>query len=89
MDTKVSARGNVSLPESLRRRLGIKPGDELKAELQGEGILLSPKAKPIRRKKYKTWITSDPITGMAVLTAEEGAPELPNEMVREMLADFP
>ena len=89
MDTKVSARGNVSLPTSLRRRLGIKPGDELKAEVQGEGILLSPKAKPQRKKRYKTWITTDPITGMAVLAVEEGAPELTIEMVREMLADFP
>ena len=87
MDTKVLEKGNVILPASLRRQLGIKPGDELKAELQGEGILLSPKAK--RKKKYKTWIASDPITGMAVLAVEAGAPELTSEKVREMLADFP
>ena len=89
MDTKVLEKGNVILPASLRRQLGIKPGDELKAELQGEGILLSPKAKPKRKKKYKTWIASDPITGMAVLAVEAGAPELTSEKVREMLADFP
>jgi AbrB family looped-hinge helix DNA binding protein len=89
MDTKVSAKGHVALPTSLRQRLGIKPGDELHAEVQGEGILLSPKSKPQRKKKYKTWVTTDPITGMAVLAAEKGAPELTNEIVREMLADFP
>lgn len=89
MDTKVSVKGNVMLPTSLRRQLGIKAGDELKAEVRDEGILLSPKARPKRKKKYKTRIATDPITGMAVLAVEDGAPELTNEMVREMLADFP
>ena len=89
MDLKVSSKGNVILPTSLRKRLGIKPGDELRAELQGADILLSRKAKPKVKKKYKTQVSTDPITGMAVLVAEKGAPELTNEMVREMLADFP
>jgi AbrB family looped-hinge helix DNA binding protein len=86
MHTKVSTKGNVQLPGSLRRRLGIKAGDSLEADVQEGNIVLRPKRK---KKKYKTWIGKDPITGMAVLMAEEGAPKLTNEMVAELLADFP
>ena len=85
MQTRVSTKGNVLLPGSIRRKLGIKAGDAFSAEVQDGNIVL----KPEKKKIYKTWIGKDPITGMAVLMAEEGTPELTNEMVAEMLADFP
>lgn len=85
MQTKVSDNGQVVLPPSIRRRLGIKIGDSLDADVKNGNIVLTP----ARRKKYKTWISTDPITGMAVLRAEEGAPKLTSEEVAELLADFP
>lgn len=85
MQTKVSTKGNVLLPGSIRLKLGLKAGDQLDADVQDGNVVL----KPRKKKVYKTWITTDPITGMAVLAAEEGAPKLTNEMVAEMLADFP
>ncbi len=86
MQTKISTKGNVMLPGSLRRKLGLKAGDPLTADVKNGNIVLTPKPK---QKVYKTWIGKDPITGMAVLMAEEGAPKLTSEMVAEMLADFP
>lgn len=86
MQTKVSTRGNVLLPGSIRRKLGIKAGDELNADVKDGNIVLSPKPKT---KVFKTWIGKDPITGLPVLMAEEGAPKLTSEMVAEMLVDFP
>lgn len=89
MDLKVSSKGNVTLPTSIRKQLGIKPGDELTAEVKGEGILISRKARPQSSKRSRPKIETSPVTGLPVLTAGENAPVLTNEMVREMLADFP
>ena len=38
----VSARGQVTLPATLRRRLGLRGGDVLVPESQGEHIVLRP-----------------------------------------------
>ena len=85
MQTKVSDKGQVVLPASIRRKLGVKTGDEFSADIQNGNIVLTPGKK----KVFKTWITTSPITGLPVLTAEEGAPKLTSEQVAEMLADFP
>jgi AbrB family looped-hinge helix DNA binding protein len=85
MQTKVSDKGQVVLPASIRRKLGVKTGDEFSADIKNGNIVLTPRKK----KVFKTWIATDPITGLAVLVAEEGAPKLTSEQVAEMLADFP
>ena len=85
MQTKVSENGQVVLPASIRRQLGLKAGDALDAGVQNGNVVLTPRKK----KKYKTWITTDPITGFPILTAEEGAPKLTREEVAELLVDFP
>lgn len=78
-------KGQVVIPASLRRRLGIKSGDKLRAEVKNGDIVLSPSRQP----KFKTQIITDPITGFPVLTSGPNAPVLTNEMVAEILADFP
>ena len=85
METKVLKKGQVVIPVSLRKRLGIKSGDKLKADVRNGDIILSPK----RQRKFKTRLITDPITGFPVLTSGPNAPVLTNEMVEEMLADFP
>lgn len=87
MQTKVSNDGQVVLPGSFRRKLGIKAGDELKADIKNGNIVLSPKSSA--KKPRKARIIEDPILGLPVLDAGEDAPILTSEMVREMLADFP
>lgn len=85
METKVLEKGEVIIPASLRRRLGIKTGDKLRAEVKNGDIVLSPQPRP----KYETRIITSPITGLPVLTSGPNAPVLTNEMVEEILADFP
>lgn len=85
METKVLEKGQVVIPASLRKRLGIKSGDKLKADVKNGDIVLSPKRQP----KFKTRIIISPITGLPVLTSGPNAPVLTSEMVAEMLADFP
>jgi AbrB family looped-hinge helix DNA binding protein len=85
MQTKVSTKGQVVLPGPLRRRLDIRPGDPLDAEIEGDRIVLTPRHKRKRRAK----IVTDPITGFPVLASVPGAPKLTSKEVDEILADFP
>lgn len=87
MQTEVLEEGQVVIPISLRRRLGIKPGDRLNADVKNGNIVLSP--RPERKRQRKARIVEDPVTGLPVIDVGEDAPILTSEMVREMLADFP
>ena len=85
MQTKVSTKGQVVLPASFRRRLGIRAGDPLDATINAGRIVLVPRA----RRPRKARIFSDPTTGLPVLSAGAGAPMLSSREVEEILADFP
>jgi len=58
MQTKVSTKGQVVLPEPLRRRLDIRPGDPLDANIEDGRIVLTPRKKRLHRIKLVT----DPVT---------------------------
>jgi AbrB family looped-hinge helix DNA binding protein len=85
MQTRISTKGQVVLPSRLRAKLGLRPGDELDAQLEGGRIVLTPK----QRRKRKAKIIIDPRTKLAVLTLGPGAPVITNKQVRDILADFP
>lgn len=85
MEMTVTEKDQVVIPASLNRRLGLKSGDKVEAEIKDGQIVLSRGRKP----KFKTRLIKDPITGFPVLTSGPNAPVLTNEMVEEILADFP
>jgi AbrB family looped-hinge helix DNA binding protein len=45
MQTKVSTKGQVVLPGPLRRRLDIRAGDPLDANIEDGNIVLTPRKK--------------------------------------------
>ncbi len=85
MKTKVSTKGQVVLPQPLRRRLGIRAGDPLDANIEAGRIVLTP----VRERRREARIIDDPVTGLPVLTLGTGAPVLRSEEVEEILANFP
>jgi AbrB family looped-hinge helix DNA binding protein len=85
MQTRVSTKGQVVLPKPLRRRLGIRAGDSLDANIEAGRIVLTPKKKRPRQVR----IIADPVTGLPVLSAGVGAPTLSSKEVEEILANFP
>lgn len=89
METKVLEKGHIALPSRLRRKLGIQEGDKLEADIKNGGILLSLIPAPKPKKSRKSRVVVDPNTGFPVIDVGNDAPVLTNEMVREMLADFP
>jgi AbrB family looped-hinge helix DNA binding protein len=85
METKISTKGQVVLPNPLREKLGLRPGDALDVKLEGDAIVLRPR----RGRRRKPVIFKDPISGFPVLSAGKNAPKLTSEQVQALLADFP
>lgn len=85
MQTKVSTKGQVVLPGPLRRRLNLRAGDALDADIENGKIVLTPPNK----RRLKVRIVTDPITGLPVLDAGPNAPTLTSDEVAELMATFP
>jgi AbrB family looped-hinge helix DNA binding protein len=85
MQTRVSTKGQIVLPGPIRRRLGIRAGDPLEAEIEAGSIILTP----LKKRPHKGRIISDPLTGLPVLSAGADAPVLSSKEVEEILANFP
>jgi AbrB family looped-hinge helix DNA binding protein len=83
--TKLSTKGQVVLPQALRRKLNLRAGDTFETKIEGGRIVLVPTKKRARKGR----IVRDPITGLPALSAGPGAPVLTSEQVAEILADFP
>lgn len=85
METRVSTKGRVALPGAIRRKLGLRAGDPLNAQIEDGRIVLTPR----RRRSRKGRIATDPITGLPVLTVGANAPQLSSKEVQEILTSFP
>jgi AbrB family looped-hinge helix DNA binding protein len=85
MQTKVSSKGQVVLPGPLRRRLNIRAGDPLDANIEDGRIILTPQ----RKRPHSVKLVTDPVTGLPALTAGPKAPPLSSKEVEEILANFP
>jgi len=85
MELKLSTKGQIVLACALRRKLGLRAGDLLDAKVQAGRIVLTPR----KRRFSKATILIDPITGLPVLSAGKGAPQLTSKQVREILEEFP
>ena len=85
MQTKVSTKGQVVLPAPLRRRLDIRAGDPLDANIENGRIVLTPQ----RKREHRVKLVTDPVTGLPALSAGLDAPTLSSKEVEEILANFP
>jgi AbrB family looped-hinge helix DNA binding protein len=85
MQTRVSSKGQVVLPITVRRKLGLGPGDPLDVNVSKGRAVLTPQRSPARRPK----IVIDRVTGLPALTAGPDAPLLTSAQVQEILATFP
>jgi AbrB family looped-hinge helix DNA binding protein len=86
MQTRVSTKGQVVLPSTIRRKLGIEAGDQFDVKAEGDSIVLTPRKRQSHRKAK---IIIDPVSGLPAVTLGPGAPVLTSEEVEEMLSDFP
>ena len=85
MEIKLSTKGQIVLAGAIRRKLGLQPGDLLDAKVQAGRVVLTPR----KTRFSKGTLLVDQLTGLPVLSAGLGTPQLSSKQVREMLADFP
>ena len=85
MTTTLTRKGQVALPASTRKRLGLKPGAKFACRLQGGSIMLVPAAPKAGRSRF----SKSKLTGLIVSKGAKGAPRVTSEKVRALLADFP
>jgi AbrB family looped-hinge helix DNA binding protein len=85
MQTRLSSKGQVVLPQAIRRKLGLRAGDTLEADVRAGVVTLTPR-KPRSRSAR---IVKDPLTGLPVLDTGEEGPILTSEAVRLFLEEFP
>jgi AbrB family looped-hinge helix DNA binding protein len=85
MEIKLSTKGQIVLAGAIRRRLGLQPGDLLDAKVQAGRVVLTPR----KTRFSKGTLLVDRLTGLPVLSAGLGAPNLSSKQVREILAEFP
>lgn len=85
MTTRVSTKGQVVLPNVIRKRLHIRPGDELEIELEDGRLIMTP-VSPMRPAAK---IVLDPITGLPMLTVGDDMPPLTSDVVAEILSEGP
>jgi len=83
--TKISTKGQVVLPQAIRRKMNLRAGDLLEARIEGERIVLTPR----RKRSRKGRIIKYPLTGYPVLTAGKNAPVLTQKEVEDILSEFP
>lgn len=86
MKTKLSSKGQVVLPASARRRLGLVPGTEMDVVVEADRLVLVPKGP--RQPRFRQGVSK--ATGLPLLeVVGNDAPPLTSEQVAELLADFP
>jgi AbrB family looped-hinge helix DNA binding protein len=85
MQTKVSTKGQIVLPGPFRRKVDIRPGDAIDANIEAGRIVLTPQQKAPRKAK----IVTDSVTGLPVLSVDNDAPVLSSRCVAEILSNFP
>jgi len=85
MKTTLSSKGQIVLPSTVRRKLGLVPGATLDVAVEAGRIVLAPDRE--RPRPPKLGISRS--TGLPVLEAPARGPRLTTSQVKELLADFP
>lgn len=53
---KINARGQISIPSELRKKLGLKPGMEIEMEIVAQGLLIHKKNQQDQQDKVRSLI---------------------------------
>lgn len=85
MEVKLSSKGQLVLPKSIRDYLDLSSGDSLKVDIDSNHRIVLTKVKATQSGAT---IERDPDTGLPVLVPKNGK-ELTTEVVKELLTDFP
>jgi len=81
METTLSSKGQIVLPQRVRRKLALRPGTKFACRLASGSIVLTPKTSPLGKIR----LARDAATGLMVT---QGPPDGP-VVTSAALAEFP
>lgn len=85
METTLSTKGQIVLPQGARRRLALRPGTKFACRVAHGSIVLTPKTAPLARPR----LVHDHATGLTITQGPANGLAVTSEHVRAVLADFP
>lgn len=85
METTLSTKGQVVLPQGARQKLALRAGAKFACRVANGSIVLTPKA-PVRGQPR---LVRDSLTGLRVTRGSPGGATVTSEQVRAALAEFP
>lgn len=79
--SSVSPKGQITLPQEIRRRLGVNPKDKVAVRLDGERVTIVPLGSPLDASYQAVPPLEAPLTveEMAEIAAEEHARHVARE----------
>jgi AbrB family looped-hinge helix DNA binding protein len=85
METTLSSKGQIVLPQRARQKLALRPGTKFACQITNGAIVLTPRIPPMAKPK----LIRDPSTGLTITKGPTNGPTVTSEDVRAVLADFP
>ncbi|MGA3007885.1 MAG: AbrB/MazE/SpoVT family DNA-binding domain-containing protein [Opitutaceae bacterium] len=85
MQTTLSSKGQVVLPQQARRKLGLRTGTRFACKVASGSIILTPETAQVGLPR----LVRDAKTGLTITQAPAKAPQVTSADVHAALADFP
>jgi AbrB family looped-hinge helix DNA binding protein len=85
METTLSTKGQIVVPQGARRKLALRPGTKLACRVTNGSLVFTPKAQSLGTPK----LVRDKATGLTVTQGPANGPTVTSKEVYAILADFP
>ena len=85
MITTLSSKGQVVLPRLARAKLHLVSGTKFECTIQGDSIVLTPQ----NVRKSSPQLVKDEVSGLIVTQSPSEIGFVTNDVVRNLLLDFP
>ena len=85
METTLSTKGQVVVPQGARRKLALRPGTKFTCRVTAGSIVLTPQSpRPGRLRLIR-----EPATGLTITQGPANGPKVTSDHVRALRAGFP
>ena len=86
MTVTISTKGEIVLPQAIRKRAGLDAGDKLEIFLEDGKVQLKKAGKP---ERHRLKIKINKSSGMPYFDAPKNAPPITLAWIKEQMANFP
>jgi AbrB family looped-hinge helix DNA binding protein len=85
METTLSSKGQIVLPQKVRQKLALGPGTKFECHVTNGSIVLIPRTPLLGKPR----LVRESATGLTITKGPANGLRVSSEQVRALLADFP